>query len=253
MVYRIDNRSNRHKGRNIGLGILFGVILTIGVLVVTGNDKQPIIQKIVSIDKPILKTIGQTQPSQLSNTVKQESPSSNSKAQKNNVEQKQSTSEVRHVTYSLEELKKVALDDINNYRVNNGLNPISLGIAIAPQKYAQVLLQRGCINHISQDGLNPLGRYKASGDELFSVAENLSGGYGTDWMNPIESIRQADSEMMNNDADQGNAHRNNILNPNHISVSLGIAYDSDKLILVQDFEDQYAGDIYYYDNSDACW
>lgn len=249
MVYRIDNRPNRHKGRNIGLGILFGVILTVGVLILTGNDKEPIIQKVVSIDKPIFSTANH-QASQISNTVKQESSSN---PQKTIIEQKQSRPEVRHITYSLDELKKVALDDVNNYRVSNGLNPVLLGTATAPQKYAQVLLQRGCINHISQDGLNPLGRYKASGDELFSVGENLSGGYGTDWMNPIESIKQADSEMMFNDADQGNAHKNNILNPNHISVSFGIAYDSDKLILIQDFEDQYAGDIYYYDNSDACW
>lgn len=252
MVYRIDNRPNRHKGRNIGLGILFGIILTIGVLIITGDDKQPIIQKIVSMDKPITTKTNQPQSSQLSNTIKQESPS-NQQQQNNNLDQKPAIIEVRHITYSLEELKKVALEDINNYRVNNGLSPVLMGNAIAPQKYAQVLLQRGCINHISQDGLNPLGRYKSSGDELFSVAENISGGYGTDWMNPIESIKQADSEMMNNDMDQGNAHRNNILNPYHISVSFGIAYDSEKLILIQDFEDQYAGDIYYYDNSDACW
>ena len=255
MVIRIDNRIKKHTGRNIALGMILGIVVSgVGVYLFNHWNEVPIIETVTNAKNMIV------------DQVKNNNPITTSPANNNNLQQVQIadnpvssdnnqpvTQPVQSASYSLDQLKQVALDDVNNYRTQNGLKPVSLGTATAPQKYSELLLSRGCINHISPDGLNPLGRYKASGDTLFSVGENLSGGYGTSWMNPTESIKQADHEMMFNDADQGNLHKANILDPSHISVSFGIAYNTDKLILVQDFEDPYIGDIYQYNNYDACW
>jgi hypothetical protein len=45
--------------------------------------------------------------------------------------------------------------------------------------------------------------------------------------------------MMNDDAEANWGHRNNILNPFHDAVSIGIAYDNSSFYMVQDFEDNY--------------
>jgi hypothetical protein len=45
--------------------------------------------------------------------------------------------------------------------------------------------------------------------------------------------------MMNDDAEANWGHRNNILDPFHNKVSIGIAYDNDSFYMVQDFEDDY--------------
>ena len=156
--------------------------------------------------------------------------------------------------YTLEELKQIALDDINKYRKEQGLRSIILGNANAPQLYAEVLLKEGCIHHIADNGDDPIMRYKRSGDKLFLVAENLSGGSGTRYMTPDESIKDGNYRMMFEDEDQGNGHRDNILNPNHISVSLGIAYDSQRLVLVEDFEDPFSPNYSYtYASGKSCW
>lgn len=138
---------------------------------------------------------------------------------------------------TLGELRQIALDDINKHRTENGLGAISLGSAISPQRYAKELLKEGCIHHISDRGEGPMLRYKNNGDTMFLVAENISGGLGTSWMTPKESILDGNNRMMFDDADSNWGHRDNILNPSHRSVSIGIVYDSQRLVMVQDFEE----------------
>lgn len=138
---------------------------------------------------------------------------------------------------TLNELRQIALDDINKYRTENGLGVISLGSAISPQRYAEELLKEGCIHHISDRGEGPMLRYKNNGDTMFLVAENIAGGLGTSWMTPKESVLDGNNRMMFDDADSNWGHRDNILHPSHRSVSIGIAYDSQRLVMVQDFEE----------------
>ena len=45
--------------------------------------------------------------------------------------------------------------------------------------------------------------------------------------------------MMYDDAESDWGHRDNILNPFHNKVSIGIAYNNNAIYLVQDFEDDY--------------
>ncbi len=162
---------------------------------------------------------------------------------------------------TLEELRQIALDDINKYRTENGLGTISLGSAISPQRYAEELLKEGCIHHISDRGEGPMLRYKNNGDTMYLVAENIAGGLGTRWMTPKESILDGNNGMMFDDAGSNWGHRDNILNPSHRSVSIGIAYDYPRLVMVQDFE-QVLPSGYQYDPSSfmtepvdgrSCW
>ncbi|HZS73225.1 MAG TPA: hypothetical protein VFA69_01860 [Candidatus Nitrosotalea sp.] len=70
--------------------------------------------------------------------------------------------------------------------------------------------------------------------------------------------------MMFNDSTSNWGHKLNILNPFHSSVSIGIAYDENSVVLVQDFEDPTSypvDDTYLFEyhanvqthNSKHCW
>jgi hypothetical protein len=61
---------------------------------------------------------------------------------------------------------------------------------------------------------------------------------------PLSTIDQLQYEMMYNDKECCNdGHKNNILNPRHTHVSIGIVYDQYYLALVQNFENNYGLDV----------
>lgn len=227
-MYKIDNRPKKHRGKYTVLGILTGIIITVVALYFYNNYQQSIINDIDGIKNTI------------SSKISKQLIDSNA--------QKQLT---------LDELQQITLQDINNYRQINGVNSIIMDNAKASQLWAEHLLSEGCISH--REGSNgPMQRYLNSGDRLQMVFENISGGYGTQYMDIVTAIKTANAEMMNNDQDQNNLHKYNILNPNHISVSLGIAYNSNKLILVEDFQEPYVDQDWksfdmMYDDGKSCW
>lgn len=250
MVYRIDNRKKRHYGRYTVLGIVLGIALALGGVYVYDNYKQPILNNVNQIGKITNAEIQKTEP--IIHNI--ESKPITSLVDK----QPEISQNYQPITksYSLDELKQITLDDINNYRTQNGLNQISMDNAKASQVWADHLLLEGCITH-REGNSGPMQRYVDNDDNLQMVFENISGGYGTNWLTPDEAIKKANSEMMNNDLDQNNAHRDNILNANHRSVSIGIAYDNNKLILVEDFQEPIFAnwksfDMAYSDQK-ACW
>src|SRR5262245_45264121 len=66
---------------------------------------------------------------------------------------------------------------------------------------------------------------------------------------PLSTIDQLQNEMMYNDKECCNdGHKNNILDPYHTHVSIGIVYDQYYLALVQNFENDYGLDIDVDDN-----
>ncbi len=150
--------------------------------------------------------------------------------------------------YSLEELKQIALDDINKYREEYGVRTISLGNAKSSQLYAEELLPEGCIHHISNDGEGPMLRYQTNHDTMYLIYENIAGEGGTSWKSPEQSVIDANYGMMYDDASSNWGHRDNILNSDHHSVSIGIAYDNQRFVMVQDFQ-QSLGSGYMYDPS----
>ena len=162
---------------------------------------------------------------------------------------------------TLSELKQTALEDINKYRTQNNLRSITLGTAISPQLYAEELLVEGCIHHVSVTGEGPMLRYKNNSDKMFLVAENIAGGLGLSWGVPEKDILRANYDMMYDDAHANWGHHDNILNPHHKSVSIGIAYDNQRLVMVQDFEQPLPPEYSYHPSSFAkqsmdqkfCW
>lgn len=134
----------------------------------------------------------------------------------------------------LHELKQIALDDINKYRAENNARPLVLGIATSPQLYAEELLEERCIHHVSNNGEGPMLRYKINNDKMYLVAENIAGG-GIEG-SVAGQITAHNWGMMYDDAESHWGHRDNMINPEHTSVSIGIAFDSNNLVMVQDFE-----------------
>jgi hypothetical protein len=79
-------------------------------------------------------------------------------------------------------------------------------------------------------------RYKNNGDTMFLVSENIAGGSGTSYETPPSSILDGNNRMMYDDASSDWGHKKNMLDPQPVSVSIGIAYDSQRLVMVQDFQ-----------------
>lgn len=153
-----------------------------------------------------------------------------------NIFQKPKLEILRPTEQSILELRQIAFEDINKFRVENGLKPVSLGNASAPQLHAEALLEEGCISHVSKNGDGPITRYLNAGDEHLMVFENIAGSYGSSLTDPKESMLYGNYRMMFKDEEWNWRHRDNILNPKHESVSIGISYDERRLVLVEDFE-----------------
>ena len=136
--------------------------------------------------------------------------------------------------HTLQELRQIALDDINKHRNEHGVSSIILGNAKAPQLYAEELAKEHCIHHISDNGEGSMLRYKNNNDQMYLVQENLAGGYSA-W-DKKQAIIDANYDMMYDDAEWNWGHRDNIIDPRHRSVSIGITFDYGELVIVQNFE-----------------
>jgi len=148
---------------------------------------------------------------------------------------------VQPPVYEHEELVAYALELINRDREANGLGPVTLGSNTAAQKHAEERLANRYGSHWGMDGLKPYMRYTLAGGENYE-AEN---GFFTEtiWYggrdpsyrrDPKEMLEQAQESLMTSPG-----HRKNILDKWHKKVNLGIAYDNERLDLVQQFEGDY--------------
>jgi len=152
-----------------------------------------------------------------------------------------SSTPVTQPAYTQEELIQYALELINKDRTDYGLLPVILGNNTAAQKHAEERLANGYMSHWSMDGLKPYMRYTLAGG-INCEAENGSmrqiywiGGKDPSYrINPKETLEEAQDGLMTSPG-----HKKNILNKWHKKVNLGIAYDEERLDLVQQFEGDY--------------
>lgn len=143
--------------------------------------------------------------------------------------------------YSGTQLQNYALRIINQDRKQNGLEPVVLSPNQAAQAQAQDILGTRQISHWMTDGEKPYmtyTRYGGLGAVEQNVATALCQGFACT-MNPMNQIRTAEYEMVYDDASSNWGHRNNILDPHHTSVSVGIAYNDNTFAIVQNFENNY--------------
>ncbi|MBS7631671.1 hypothetical protein KEJ47_08935 [Candidatus Bathyarchaeota archaeon] len=140
--------------------------------------------------------------------------------------------------YAHEELVTYALLLINNDRAEHGLRNVSLSTVDCAQRHAENMLEHGYFSHWDVYGFKPYMRYTLSGGDG-AVSENVAYYYSSGLVDHKEAVKKLEWEMMHNDSESSWGHRDNILNPLHNKVSIGIAYDEHTLYLVQDFEDDY--------------
>jgi uncharacterized protein YkwD len=139
------------------------------------------------------------------------------------------------------ELVNYALSLINADRQKNGLQNVTLSSINSGQVHADEMLANDYFSHWDTNGYKPYMRYTLAGGEG-AVAENcawqgLTGNiFGIDVKSALSDLEYS---MIYEDAASNWGHRDNILDPLHNKVSIGIAYDNHNIYLVQDFEDDY--------------
>lgn len=153
---------------------------------------------------------------------------------------------------TLQELREYALKKINEDRAQFKLSPVELSDNEAAQVHAEDVLETREISHWMTNGEKPYMTYTRLGGEGH-VGQNValsgdmsyyrdctSGFYLCDRIDPLEEIDGHQYGMMYEDEECcDNGHRDNILEPQHTHVSIGIAYDAYTFVMVQNFEDNY--------------
>ncbi len=144
---------------------------------------------------------------------------------------------------------------INEDRASSGLTPVALSSVPSGQQHADSMDYYGYFSHWDNQGYKPYERYTLLGG-TGSVSENVALNYCTTSppgsarpvaarcsLQTVESaINGSEWMMMNNDsACCNNGHRVNILDSLHNRVSVGIAYNSTTVYLVEDFENSFIG------------
>ena len=164
-----------------------------------------------------------------------------------------------------EELVQHVLNRINKDRADFGLLPVELSSNQAAQIHAEDVFGTRQISHWMTNGEKPYMTYTQYDGEG-SVQQNVAiAGFSPEQyeqcvtnvlikceeIEPLSTIDQLQYEMMYNDKECcNNGHKDNILNPRHTHVSIGIVYDQYYLALVQNFENNYGLDVDVEDSSE---
>lgn len=158
------------------------------------------------------------------------------------------------MTVPREELVQDVLDRVNKDRTDMGLLPVKLSSNEAAQMQAEDVFRTKQISHWTTKGEKPYMTYTQYDGEG-SVQQNVAiAGFSPEQyeqcitnilvecekIEPLSTIEQLQNEMMYNDKECCNdGHRNNILDPHHTHMSIGIVYDQYYLAFVQNFENNY--------------
>ncbi len=150
-------------------------------------------------------------------------------------------------------LANFTLAVVNKDRASAGLTLVTLSTVPSGQQHADSMAYFGYFSHWDNQGYKPYMRYTLLGG-TGSVSENAALNYCTTSqpgssrptaapcsLQSVENaINGSEWMMMNNDTTCCNdGHRQNILDPLHDRVSIGVAYNSTTVYLVEDFENSY--------------
>jgi uncharacterized protein YkwD len=140
-----------------------------------------------------------------------------------------------------EELVEYVLSLINADRQQNGAENVTLSNINSGQLHADDMLKKCYFSHWDMNSYKPYVRYTFAGGQG-AISENCAYESETGNILAIDvnaSLKRMEYNMMYNDAGSNWGHKENILDPFHNKVSIGIAYDHNSVYLVQDFEDDY--------------
>ena len=139
------------------------------------------------------------------------------------------------------EEKRYMLELINDERARHGAAPVTLGDNISAQLHAESALANCFSGHWGLDGLKPYMRYSLAG----GYQSNGENGHGSDYCikpsnryRPIGDIQVEIREAMAGWMESP-GHRRNILDPSHLRVNIGIAWDRYNVKMFQHFEGDY--------------
>jgi hypothetical protein len=144
-------------------------------------------------------------------------------------------------------LDDYALNLINKDREQYGLSPVTLSEIPSAQQHSDSMFYYGYFSHWDIFDMKPYMRYTLVGG-LGGVSENVAYqkssicdlGVCTGNINDTAAIEQMEYGMMYNDSVCcNNGHRDNILDPNHNQVSIGIAYNKSTIYFTEDFINNY--------------
>jgi uncharacterized protein YkwD len=139
-----------------------------------------------------------------------------------------------------EELAQYTLGLINQDRLSLGDQAVNLSLVPSGQQHADSMLFFGYLSHWDTQGLKPYMRYSllnGTGAVFENVAWQTQSPFAYSSLDDLKSaLVKMNLQMMYDDSAFNWEHRSNILDPDHTSVSLGIAYDEDNVYLVEDFE-----------------
>ena len=140
-------------------------------------------------------------------------------------------------------LEDYALQLINWDRGNFSVAPVTLGSSPAGQQHADSMLRYGYFSHWDTQGYKPYMRYTllgGTGADFENIAYIYSPGANYNTASVEGAIKTLEYAMMYNDeACCSNGHRDNILNPLHDEVSIGVAYNSTTVFFDEEFESVY--------------
>src|SRR5487761_784089 len=135
-------------------------------------------------------------------------------------------------------LTNYTLSLINSERESYGLTSVTESQIVSGQQHADSMLSSNYFSHWDTQGYKPYMRYTLLGGSGY-VEENIA-YMQSQFFTTAEvaaGIQLLESQMLNNDSICcQNGHRENILNPYHNRVSIGIAYSASALYFVEDFE-----------------
>ena len=141
-------------------------------------------------------------------------------------------------SYTHEELVNYALTLINLDRSSRGLSNVSLSSIDSGQVHADDMFRHSFFSHWGTDGSKPYMRYTLAGGKG-AVAENIAAYLQGSPSNLKTALKDLEFNMMYQDSASNWGHRDNILNPFHNEVSIGISQDNNRLYFVEDFIDDY--------------
>lgn len=140
----------------------------------------------------------------------------------------------------LEEIKKILLEQINRDRALHKLGPLEYD-ALASQvgdAHCQEMLKEGYLSHWNRQGLKPYHRYSLAGGSAF-ISENA---FTWEVDPPVEMTKElltqgvlfAQRQFME-EIPPNDGHRQNILDPHHTAVGIGLVYSPRGFRLTQEF------------------
>ena len=143
------------------------------------------------------------------------------------------------------ELILYTLNQINSEREKYGLKPLSLFINnTVAQQHAKEMASYGYLSHWNLKGYKPYMRWGFEGFTWFGISESIGATFiedGKIWTQYelLESIKDHIYNMIYNDEESNWGHRDDLLDPCHNYVAIGVAFSEKTFALVIDSIDNH--------------